>query len=215
MSLFKRLSATLVSRVDRVVGEIENHSAVAQASIIDMRKKVAEAKVRLSQVQREGDKLKQQIDEQNENVERWRQRAIECAQSDEAKALQCVQRSRQCQQQSDVWKQSHQQYIQTAEKLAQNIETSESRLYAMQQKVTLMQARQSSNAAMHMTTQHDEDKELFLNDTFERWEINLTAGEMALDNHKPIDSLEHEFISKELEQNLRGELSMLIAEEKI
>ena len=47
MSIFKRLSATLVTSIDRVVGEIENHDAVIQASINDIRKKVAEAKVRL------------------------------------------------------------------------------------------------------------------------------------------------------------------------
>lgn len=45
MSLFKRLSATLVSRIDQVVGEIENHDAVIQVALNDMRKKIAEARV--------------------------------------------------------------------------------------------------------------------------------------------------------------------------
>jgi len=52
MSIFKRLSATLISRVDQVVGNIDNHDGGVQAPLTDMRnnmrKKVAEAKVRLS-----------------------------------------------------------------------------------------------------------------------------------------------------------------------
>ena len=50
MSIFKRLSATVVSSLDRVVGEIENNDAVIQASLTELRKKIAAAKVRLSHV---------------------------------------------------------------------------------------------------------------------------------------------------------------------
>ena len=53
MSIIKRLSATLVSNIDRVVGEIENNDAVIQASLTELRRKVATAKVRLAHVHRQ------------------------------------------------------------------------------------------------------------------------------------------------------------------
>ena len=86
MSLFKRLSATLVSRIDQVVGEIENHDAVIQAALHDVRRKVAEARVRLTQVQRESERLQERIDEQQQHAEHWRERARETAGSDEHRA---------------------------------------------------------------------------------------------------------------------------------
>jgi hypothetical protein len=59
---------------------------------------VAEARVRLTQVQRDAEHLQAQIDEQQQHAERWRQRAQETAGSDERKALECVRRARQCDQ---------------------------------------------------------------------------------------------------------------------
>ncbi len=143
MSLFKRLSTTLFARIDQVVGEIENHDAVIQATLNEMRKKIAEAKVCLSQVHREKERLEQQGEELQENARRWQQRAIECAGADEEKALECVSRSRFCEQKNIRLRQAINQYVQTTEKLGQDVESSEQRLTEMKQKLTLMRARQS------------------------------------------------------------------------
>ncbi|KPJ94427.1 MAG: hypothetical protein AMJ53_05285 [Gammaproteobacteria bacterium SG8_11] len=213
MSIFKRLSATLVSRIDRVVGEIENHDAVVQATLNDMRKKVAEAKVRLKQVHREKERLENQILEQQENTKRWRKRAIDCAKTDEAKALECVSRARHCEQQMARLQQSLAQYQQAAEKLAHDIQTSEQRLSEVKQKATLMRARQSTSSALQSTGESKVDNTQLLDDTFDRWEINISEAEMAIDSHDAVDLMEHEFIVSEQEDELRHELATLLAEE--
>ena len=213
MSIFKRLSATLVSRIDRVVGEIENHDAVVQATLNDMRKKVAEAKVRLKQVHREKERLENQILEQQENTKRWRKRAIDCAKTDEAKALECVSRARRCEQQMARLQQSLAQYQQAAEKLAHDIQTSEQRLSEVKQKATLMRARQSTSSALQSTGESKVDNTQLLDDTFDRWEINISEAEMAIDSHDAVDLMEHEFIVSEQEDELRHELATLLAEE--
>ena len=211
MSIFKRLSATLVSRIDQIVGEIENHDAVVQAMLDDMRKTVAQAKVRLSQVRREEEKLKTQILEQQENTKRWRTRAVECAKTNEAKALECVSRGRHCQQQVERLEQALAQYQHTAEKLAKDITVSEQRLAETKQKLTLMRARQSTSSALQATSESNHDASQFLEDTFDRWEINLTQAEMAIDSHPFVDPVEHEFIVREQEDELRNELAALLA----
>lgn len=214
MSIFKRLSATLVSRIDQVVGEIENHDAVIQATLNDMRKKVAEAKVRLSQVHREKEHLQQQGQELLENVRRWQQRAIECAETDEAKALECVSRSRFCEQKEAKLRQAINQYRLTADKLEQDIESSEQRLAEMKQKLTLMRARQSTSSAVSATSETNHHVENRLDETFDRWEINISQAEMIADLPESTDLLERDFINQEQEENLRQELDILLAREE-
>ena len=215
MSIIKRLSATLVSGIDKVVGEIENHDAVIQTSLNEMRKRIAEAKVRLGQVQREEARLQQKIQEQQGNVERWRQRAIDSAKGEareEAKALDCLQRGHRCRQQIDKLEQARAQYRQSADKLALDIESSEQRLLEMKQKHTLMRARQSSSSALNATG--DADAARLLDTTFDRWEINISQAETVLDMHDNVDALEREFITREQQQELRSELAALLAGEE-
>lgn len=215
MSIFKRLSATLVARVDQVVGEIENHDAVIQATLNDMRKKVAKAKVRLGQVHREKERLQQQAQELQENARQWRQRAIESSDADEEKALECVSRSRFCEQKEARLRQAVDQYTQTADKLGRDVETSEQRLSEMKQKLTLMRARQSTTSAINAASEmNNNNLESQLDESFDRWEINISQAEMIVDQHGPTDLLERDFLIKENEEDLRKELNILLSREE-
>jgi phage shock protein A len=213
MSLFKRISATLVSRVDQVVSEMENHEAVIQATLNDMRKKVAEAKVRLGQVRREEERLRRQMAEQREHARRWRRRAVDSAKDDEAMALECVGRSHQCQTQVERLEQAAAQYAQTAQRLAGDIVASEQRLAEIKQKLTLMRARQSASSAMSATSEPDGNMSQLLDDTFDRWEINISQAEMTVESFPDVDPMEREFVTREKEEELRRELNELLAQE--
>ena len=65
MSVFKRLSATLFSHVDRAVSEIENHDAIIEAAIRDQQRALAKAKVRLNRLRAEGRKLEKRLSERD------------------------------------------------------------------------------------------------------------------------------------------------------
>jgi len=213
ISIFKRLSTTVFSRIDQVVSEIENHDAVIQANLDEMRKKVAEAKVRLNQVHREKEQLKRQGEELQENTRRWQQRAIECSNADEKRALECISRSHACEQKNATLQQAINQYSQTADKLERDVETSEQRLAEMKQKLTLMRARQSTNSAVNATSDINHKVENQLDETFERWEINISQAEMMVDQPEPVDLLERNFLNQEKEENLRKELAELLSRE--
>ena len=214
MSIFKRLSTTLVSRVDQVVGEIENHDAVIQATLDEMRKKIAQAKVNLTQVQREETKLKRQIETCENDRQRWRERAVTSAKTDESKALLCLQRSQQCDKEIVRLKQSLDTYQQTSQQLSQDISQSEAQLAEMSQKQTLMRARQSSSAALNTTNKAIDDDNRQLEDTFDRWEVKVCQAEMRNDSHPVIDPVEQAFIAEEEQDELRQQLAGLLAEEK-
>ena len=213
MSLFKRLSATLVSRMDQVVGEIENHDAVVQATINEQRKRVAQAKVRLAQVRRDAAKLSGQLQELQEAEQRWGNRAVEAAKSNEAKALECMQRRHHCHRQIKRLGTSLEQYQCTADKLARDITQSEEQLTEMSQKHNLMRARQSSTEALNAMAQTIDDSAHQMDDAFDRWEILITQQEMMRGEIEPIDTLEHEFAMQENEEELRTELAKLMTKE--
>ncbi|VAX10375.1 hypothetical protein MNBD_GAMMA26-156 [hydrothermal vent metagenome] len=212
MSIFKRLSATLVSHIDHVVGEVENHDAVIQASLHEMRKRVAEANIRLNRVRAEEAQIEKRKQQRESDALRWRQRAIDSAKEDEEKALECLRRSRNCQQQAEKYNQALQQYQESANTLARDVEASEARLMEMKQKLTLMRARHSAASATNATSNDESDANHLLEETFDRWEVNISHSEMAVDNLAPVDAIELEFIDQEESQTLRVDLAELLAQ---
>ena len=213
MSVIKRLSATLVSNIDRVVGEIENNDAVIQATLSEMRRKVATAKVRLAQVHRQEANLDRQIRQRRKDEQLWGARALEVASTDEAKALECVRRRLQCRRQAEKLEQGQQHYQLTAEKLARGVEEGEERLAEMGQKHTLMRARQSTAEALHAAHQAGDDSLQQVEDSFDRWEVKILQEEMTMDSDDMLDPLDREFTHSENEQLLRDELAALQTKE--
>ena len=139
---------------------------------------------------------------------------IESAKTDEATALECVQRANNCKAQTDKHQQAYDHYSQTSETLATNNQTSEQRLQEMKQKLTLMRARESSNSALTATHNYDGEVIQFVEDSFDRWEINLSKDEILMDTIDSTDAIEHAFVTQEQESALRDELAKLLEEDK-
>ncbi len=216
MSILKRLSTTLISRIDRVVTEIENHDAVIRASLDEMSNKMAKAKIALNQACRERDRLKTEIEKQQDNTHRWQARAIRCATSDEPRALECLHRSHISRDRAAALQKSLDDYARSIEKMTSNIESGEQRLTEMKQKLTLMRARQATSKINATPCLPGSDVESILEDTFNRWEMHIGHDEIPLDctDTNTVDALEHEFIIQEHQNDLRNELASLLTKEK-
>lgn len=218
MSLIKRLSTSLVASLDQVVGSIENHDAVIQASLKDMRGKIAAARQRLSQVQSEATRLEDEIAAQRQQAAQWQRRALATAQTDESKALECMRRARACEQQSQQLQTARQPYAQTLARLRQDIDSSEQRLRELQQKHSLLRARQASGVALNATGGGDVDTIRQLDDSFERWEVKLAQLDICSDNRyaqpEPMDALQQAFESDEQTAELRRALDELLQREQ-
>ena len=213
MSLFNRLSATVVSNIDRVIGEIENNDEVIKATLSELRKKVAAAKVRLAQVHRQAATLDRTIRKRREDEQLWGERAVAAAGTNEVKALECMRRRQQCRLQTERLEQSQQHYQLAVGKLARGVEEGEQRLAEMGQKHTLMRARQSTAEALSAAGQVGDDFMQQLEEGFDRWEIRILQEELAVDCDEVMDPLDCEFSNSENEQMLRDELAALIAKE--
>ncbi len=218
MSIFKRISATVASSIDHMVGEIENHEAVVEASLEEMQKKIATAKVRLSALNRDKLALGKKMHDVQAKAQTWKTRAVQTASEDQDKALQCLSRSKQCEQQVATMQNSLDEYETAALKLSSDIEQSEMKLSEMRQKHTILRARQSTSSALNAANRSSEDNtQKLLDSTFDRWEINIVESELtgetsnsSLDNFA--DSLEQDFLKQENRAELSMELEALLKE---
>ena len=215
MSILKRLSTTLISRIDRVVTEIENHDAVIQAALNEMNSKMAKAKIALKQACRERDRIKTELETQQSNVHRWQERAIICAKTDESKALECLRRSHKSRDRAAMLQKSLDEYTRSIEKMTGNIQSSAQRLNEMKQRLTLMRAKQATSKTDATAHSNCGDAESIVEDTFNRWEMHLNHDDIPLDcTTDDMDELEHAFITQEQQNDLRSELTALLTREK-
>ncbi len=211
MSLFKRLSTTLVARIDALVGQVENHDAVAEAAITETRRAVAQAKVRLTAFQREEEKLEADLATQRRAEAAWTERARQSA-GDDAKALACLRRRRECARQIASLEEALQTHRTAEQRMAADIRSAEERLGQLTRQRNLMRTRQSAARALHTTADAAGPAGLDLEKTFERWEASLLEQEMALGTGPAVDPLERDFADAEEDEALRAELARLTGE---
>lgn len=214
MSLFKRLSATLFSRVDQAVSQIENHDAVIDASIRDARRAAARAKVRLARVHNDGERLHTKLNVLREAEMSWTQRARASADNDEDTALECLRRRRDCQRQATELESILERHAELERRLATEVGDLESRVSEISQQRNLMRTRQSAAEALQSINTIDSSSTIDIEDTFERWEIQITEAELATGQADPSDSLERRFLQAEDREALRAELRAITNEQE-
>jgi len=214
MSIIKRLSTTLMSRIDQVVGEIENHDALAEAALGEQKKKIAAAKVQLAQVQSQEQRLQSQIAQLKEDASRWEKRAVQSAVTDETRALECLQRRKQIDSQVERLTAARDEYAASVTKIGADIGRAENELLTLSQKHTLLRARQTSNEAIHTPVGAGMANLGELESTFERWETRIAQEEILNEMSEPFDPLEHSYRNEEEAEALRDELQSLLSREK-
>jgi len=208
MSFLKRFSTTIVTRLDTLVGQIENHDAVVDATLRDTRQSVARARVRLGRVQRDGERLKARLAAERENIDRWAGRAKR-ASDDEARALECLRRRRTAQRRVEELQAEIHRHDDTANRLQRDIRAAEERLQTMQRQRNRLRSRESAAEARRVLA--DAEFPPCLEDTFERWEESVLERELAVgDPLDDDDELARDFSATEDDEDLRAELQELL-----
>ncbi len=210
MGLFNRITATVVSTVDKAVTRVENHDAVVDAMIKDTQHAAARARVRLSRVRKDGEKLKVRLADLEASEKSWTERAKRIARTDEAKALQCVQRRKVCAEQITKIKTSLTKHVELERQVSGNLEKIESRMHEITQQRNMMRSRQSAAEALRVLNQIEGTALGDVEEIFDRWEILVTETEFAAGADTSVDSLETVFVEEEDEESLRLELEALL-----
>ena len=170
----KRLVASVGASFEQFVNKVENHEAVAEAVIRDVRAAAAKMKVQLGRASAQAERLRERRDTLTEDAERWRDRAKRFAAEEEERALECLRRMERAKAERKQVAAQLNQYEALCGKLKERLATIETRLSDLQLKRTALSSR-SARAQVMGTTDQGAMPEV--DDIFDRWEMAVIEDE--------------------------------------
>ena len=210
MSLIRRISTSITSSVDRAVSKVENHDAIINSALRDTQQAAARSRVRLERVRKDGQSLKTRQSNLQLAVSRWTDRAKSIAASDENKALECLRRRKDCEAQLHNLRDSIEKHDELEAKIADQVKKIEARVGEVAQQRNMMRSRQSVADAMRTINNIEGVSYGEIEDTFDRWEINLGETEILTGVGTTGDPLDSAFLAEEDTADLRAELTELL-----
>lgn len=211
----KRLVASISASFDDLVSKIENHEAVAEVTLQDIRTAAAKIRTQLNITRQRLEYLHNQENTLQQDCERWQLRAVQCGEQERERALRCVQALEHCEQQKKALQQQIQENARLQEELIRHLNHVEQRLADLQLKRDSLTARSACN----QVTRHaeralpgsDPDK------IFARWEESIIADEYLTQRHYNEHSdagLDAEFRKAEQHTRLEQRLADLMAQQQ-
>ena len=143
-------------------------------------------------------------------MSRWTDRAKSIAASDETKALECLRRRKDCEAQLHNLCDSIEKHDELEAKIADQVKKIEERVGEVAQQRNMMRSRQSVAEAMRTINNVEGVSYGEIEDTFDRWEINLGETEILTGAGTRTDALDSAFLAEEDTAELRAELSELL-----
>lgn len=207
MNLFRRLSATVVSRIDEAVRGIENHDAVVGASLEDLRRALAEARVRHQRTRSAIEQQAHDREARRAEAEQWRERAAR-GDCDEATALECLKRARAADRRVTEIDAALERQRAAAEKLQRAVERLERRHRELEGQRRTLRGREAAARAADIGERMEAAGDDSLQETLDRWEIDVATHELA-DSCTDGDELAERFEAAETDADLRAELAEL------
>ena len=128
----KRLVASISASFDDLVSKIENHEAVAEVTLQEIRTAAAKIRSQLNITRQRIEYLQNQDNSLQQDCERWQARALQCSEHDRERALRCVQALEQCEQQKKALRQQIQENTRLQEELIRHLNHVEQRLSELQ-----------------------------------------------------------------------------------
>ncbi|MGI9288809.1 MAG: PspA/IM30 family protein [Pseudomonadales bacterium] len=215
MKLYERLRATVTAGVDNAVSQIEKHIAVVEAALTDTRSAAEKARARIARVNKDGDALRHKLASLQQSANQWQNRALSVADTDEQKALQCLQRRNTRRQEAQQARVALTRHSELETSVASSVDHFEQQLEALTQQRNVMRSFHSAAEAQRIinTIVGQSASVACLDDTFDRWETRITEMEHTTSRTPAVDILESAFVNLENEDQLKAELDALRHEE--
>ena len=170
--------------------------------------------MRLARVRKDGESLKTRRGELQVAVSRWTERAKSIATDDEAKALECLRRRKDCEAQLHNLEDSIEKHDELEARITDQVKKIEERVGEVAQQRNMMRSRQSVAEAMRTINNIEGVSYGEIEDTFDRWEINLGESEILMGAAKMADPLDSAFLADEDTAELRAELEILMQDDE-
>ena len=169
MSFFKRVSATLTANIDRAICQIENHDAVVEVAVDEVRDATARLKVQLARIKTEIRRLETQADTLGKDEQRWTKRARGVAAEDEDRAISCLKRRQDCREQLAKVTDQLGKSRELERRLEADLERLRRRLEEINHRRQELRGRELSAKGSKVATDFNRNNVLDIERLFERW----------------------------------------------
>lgn len=211
MKIVKRWTTSLVTSFDSMISQIENHEALVSAAIREVQDANTKARVHHARVTQDGQRMRKRLIELGDQAVTWKERARRSAQSDEARALECLRRTKRIESEIGIIEEREREHARMEKQLGEDLRLLEEKLTILKQQRNIMRTRESRAQALSLMQQDDSRIIGEIDDIFDRWEAKLSVYEGSAPR-MPIDELEEEMHNSEEEESLRAALQALRAE---
>jgi phage shock protein A len=213
MNTFKRLSASIKANIEWMVGQLENHEGLVEATLKEVNQSAAKARVQLARVKQDGQNMKKKLIELRNAEELWLERAKKVGSSDEKRAFACLRRRNVMLEQIKTLENQQLEHSKVEKQLNDDRGKIEEKLQNLKTQKNVMRTRQSRAEALKALKMDDTQIFSEIDSIFERWETKVTEYEIQSGCNlevSAVDQLEEEFLSVEDEGNLRTQLNDIL-----
>ena len=210
MNIFRRITATVSGSLEQAATQLENHDAVIDVALRQTRAAAAKAKVRLSRVQRDGQRLADKLAEHERMIGMWELRARKVADSDEDKALECISRRNRERTLHKAAASALTAHTARERELAGTVARIDEKLAELDGQRNLLRTRHSAAQAERALSKLESDATCGVDDVLERWEMRILETEYATPATDSGDTLDDAFQAEEDAASLRADLDDLL-----
>lgn len=209
MNGLNRIFISIKSQIDRVVGEFENHEALAAVALEELQEVARKTRLHLHRVGKMSEQYAKQLQEQQEQARLWSKRAVKIRPDDGAKALQCVRRLRQAQRHIATLEQQYRESTEQEAQLRDDLNAIQEQLLILNNKKEILSARQNRAAIRDTLLNNRGNPMNQAHSIFERWEGAVVSEAFSLPEINDSDSLADSFEREEDELILQKMLDEL------
>lgn len=214
MNLFTRISATMGATAETAISRFENHDAIAQSALTEARQAVAKARIRQQRLTRSVADIRMRLEAAEKQAQQWKLRAQNLAQTDEKRAMQCLEHRQECRKQIENHLLNLCRHEDLATDMANRLKQMEIRLHNMMGQREEMRSRESLARATQVMGRVDNHGRDGVEAIFERWELAIgdteIHNELYYDNINSVPSLQREMDEEERQAALKDELAALL-----
>ena len=203
MNSFRRMTVAVRASLDRVLTQVENHEAITQATLEDLRRHLAQARSHASRVQRDGHALEQELNKARTAHAQWKERAIATENHDAA--IECIRRSKDAAAEVERLEGRQREHVQITRRLTKDVRALEDRYAELNTRKRVLQARDAEARALEITEGSVHHVGSDVEALLERWEMNIDERSYRVPGAEQ-DDFEISYVESEERAALEAEL---------
>ncbi|MCJ8276615.1 MAG: PspA/IM30 family protein [Bdellovibrionales bacterium] len=214
MKHITKLVTTVSARFDQLVGQIENHEAIAEATLKQLKVDIREAYVQHRILLKEAETASNKLTHANELRDKWEKRAKSYGKENKEKALYCLKQFNAQESEIEFWSEKCRELQESAKTLKTQIARFESNYQKLKlQHQKLVSREKSAQMGISLSEAKDNLATGDISDVFERWEKKVIRSEVEGDMFQiTADSESIEMDEQEEQLDLEAQLDDLIKE---